>query len=59
MMVIRRMILQDYDAADKLMQHLHDMHFEFVDKELVHLNGKQKTILVPFVVLLLHNGTIV
>ena len=28
MMVIRRMTLQDYDAADKLMQHLHDMHFE-------------------------------
>ena len=28
MMVVRRMTLQDYDAADKLMQHLHDMHFE-------------------------------
>lgn len=37
-MIIRDMTLQDYDAADKLMQHLHKLHFEarpdiYVQKE--------------------------
>lgn len=27
-MMIRKLTLQDYDAADKLMQHLHNLHFE-------------------------------
>ena len=36
-MIIRDMTIQDYDAVDKLMQHLHKLHFEarpdlYVDK---------------------------
>lgn len=27
-MTIRKLTLQDYDAADRLMQHLHNLHFE-------------------------------
>ena len=27
-MMIRKLTLQDYDAADKLMQHLHNLHLE-------------------------------
>jgi len=27
-MIIRKLTLLDYEAADRLMQHLHDMHFE-------------------------------